>query len=191
MIRKLIVGGLIAGCLMTAAPVLAQTAPRQPAAAAVSRPLVLAMRARMLRERVGLDETTAQRVEQVLARFDAEHATVRELVRVNVQRIRQLLRENSTDQAAYRQAVEGLRNAQRQQQALIDREFDELKTILVPSQQARLLMQLRRLNQAGWGGGGMGPGAGPGRGGGMGPGLGPCGGGNGPCGRGMGRGRAP
>lgn len=183
MMHKMLAGVVVAVSLLMAAPAAAQTPPAVPGTAAPARPRMNAMRGRMLRERVGLDEATAQRVEQVLGQFDSQHAAVREQIRTNQRRIRQLIRDKSNDQAAYRQAVDGLRNAQLQQETLRNREFDELRKILLPSQQAKLLMHLQRLNREGRG---PGAGAGPRRTPGAGPGRGPCGAGNGPCGRGQG-----
>lgn len=188
MLRRALFGCVVGVALLAAAPSWAQT-PGAQSTGTVVRPRAAAMRGRLLRERVGLDEATAQRVEQVLAQYDGQHASAREQIRTSQKRLRDLVRANSADQAAYRQAVDGLRSAQAQQQALFNREFEDLKKILLPSQQAKLLLHLGRLNRGG--ARGLGPGGGGGRG------LGPCGaglgpgggGGRGPCGAGLGPGR--
>jgi Spy/CpxP family protein refolding chaperone len=171
--RRAWMGWWLAVLLVWSTPVFAQV-PAASGPPAVANTRAVVARARMLRQRVGLGEATAQRVEQVLAQFDAQHAAVRAQVEASHRTIRRLVQANSMDEDAYRQAVEALRSVRIQQQALLNREFDELKNILLPSQQARLLLHRRRLNRDG----GSGPAGGV-------AGRGPCA--AGPCGAGAGR----
>ncbi len=96
------------------------------------------MRARLLRERVGLDEKTAQSVEKVLDKYQTEREKLRATVGQEKKTLRALLDLDGNDQAAYTRAMRSMLDAQQKLERLKQQEFDELSKILTPKQQAKL-----------------------------------------------------
>jgi Spy/CpxP family protein refolding chaperone len=134
-----------------AVPALAQDAPPDAKRAQVEAKMK-EIRNRMLREQVGLSDATARRVEAILEKHQKQRRALRQKVQGHRQAIRELLRNDSNDQPAYAREIKGMRDTQRQLQALRDQEIDELQQVLTPKEQAKLgvaMQQMkRRVNQA-------------------------------------------
>lgn len=102
---------------------------------------------RLLRRDVGLDEARAVRVEKALEPFAAERRRVHGELKRARQALRELLRKDSDDQAAYTRALEQYRAAQRKLIELREREFDAVRAELTPKQQAKYVQALRQVQQ--------------------------------------------
>lgn len=116
------------------------------------------MRSQMLREGARLDEAAAVRVEKVLDQFDVErrakHARQREMHKA----LMGLIRADSKDEKAYKDALDGLTAAHRQLLDLRTREFDEMRKVLSQREAARVLVALEKAMRHRGGPGGGGPG---------------------------------
>ncbi|MEY3015233.1 MAG: hypothetical protein RIT45_3968 [Pseudomonadota bacterium] len=106
------------------------------------RERIRALRARVLRQDVGLDEATARRVEGVFDRARRERREVEVRARRAMQAMHLLLEADSADQDAYRQAVDAVLTARAAAAARREAEFAALRATLTPKQSARLLMSL-------------------------------------------------
>ena len=97
-------------------------------------------------QRIGLDPATAQKVQQIHRKYQAERQPIKQQVQTHRARIAELLRANSDDQNAYRAAIQGLKTARKTLEATKDREAAELQQVLTPKQQAQMLAALRKRN---------------------------------------------
>ncbi|MCO4763437.1 MAG: hypothetical protein KC502_18110 [Myxococcales bacterium] len=111
------------------------------------RARLLALRSELLRKDVGLTETRAKKAEGVLARFAKERRTLQRSAHQHTKAVHLLVRSDSNDQAAYRQAVNGMIAAREALASLHGREFAALRKILKPKEQALLLLGLHRLKR--------------------------------------------
>ncbi len=127
------------------------------------------VRAKVLREHVGLDEATAAQAEQIMDEFMSRRWDLRAEVREHRQELRALIVADSDDQKAYAKALDGLTEAQDKLYKLRLEEMDALSEIMTPKEQAKLLDAMQEMRRRG--GRGM-HGRGPGRGYGAGPGRG-------------------
>ena len=105
------------------------------------------LRRDMLRKEVGLDENKAVVVERVLDKYLAEKKKLREQAVTHRRALRTLLESDSNDQQAYSTAIRGLREAEKQKQALRERELDELGKLLTAKQQAKLMRATHRMKR--------------------------------------------
>lgn len=122
------------------------------------------VRLRLLQRRVGLDEATARKVIEVLRSYEGKRAELTRKMQTEKRALGRLVRQDSNDEAAYRQAIDNLMRTQQQIEALRIQEFTELRKVLTAKQQAKLLVELNRLmKQKQRGRRGRGPGPGPGR----------------------------
>lgn len=173
--RTAIVATFLATCLI-AIPSFAQPAGapgRAAGPAAMGQPVLGAggQKAGARLARLGLDAATAQKVQQIHQKYQAERKPIRQQVRTHRQALAQLIRSDSNDQNAYRTAITGLQTARKQLEASKDREMAELQQILTPKQQAQLLAVMHRRANKGPGHGGQPPRAGRGQRGAQGPGA--------------------
>ena len=156
---------------------------------------VKALRGRVLRERVGLDEARAQKIEAIFEKYQPERRALRKAVRQTMRSLRELVDSNTSEDQAYSAAFAQLKAAQDKLRALRDQQQAEVARIVTPKEAAKLLLTMKkarfekqrhhfqggrhhgggRHGQRGQGGGPEdGGGFGPGRGGsGFGPGFGP------------------
>jgi hypothetical protein len=105
-----------------------------------------ALRADVLRKRVGLDAKKAAEVERVLERNAPERIKLQAKLRTSRRALQRLISEDSNDQQAFTRALQGLREAQGELQKLRQREMDELSKYLTPKEQAKLAGALRELH---------------------------------------------
>ena len=108
-----------------------------------------AMRAAILREKIGLDEATASQVEAVMDKYGLERRRVRRQVRNSQEELEDLFFMDSDDQKAYRSKLEAIVKAEAQLQKLREKELNELGRFLEPKQQATLLMEMKKLHHKG------------------------------------------
>lgn len=100
------------------------------------------MRSRVLRERIGLTEDKARKVEAILDRYAPERRRVATRMREALKKLRALTASNSDDQAAYRGALGQVRASRKALQELMDRAFTEVAKELTPREQVRLFLAL-------------------------------------------------
>lgn len=121
--------------------------PDDPVLRAAVETKVKAVRAKLLRSEVGLDDATARKVE---ARMDQGHARRHALQRQERRAGRALallLEADSDDVAALQRAVEGVLTARQQLAAEREREFGALRALMTPKQAARLLLGMRGMHR--------------------------------------------
>lgn len=97
------------------------------------------VRARVLREHVGLTEAKAKRVEAIMDRTQKERRKLRQETRRHRRKIARLLRRDADDQAAYRKALVQAMKARKRAADLEVREFEEIAKVLTPKEHAKLL----------------------------------------------------
>ena len=140
----------LAGAVSISLPGLAYArgpdhAPRQKRAEIEQR--LKQLRHDLLRKEVGLDENKAITVERTLDKYLAEKKKLKEQAITHRRALRKLLDSDSNDQAAYTNAIRGLREAEKQKHALREREIDELAKLLTPKQQAKLMRATHRMKR--------------------------------------------
>lgn len=164
---------------------------------------VKALRGRVLRERVGLDEARATKIEAIFEKYQPERRALRKTVRQTMRTLRGLVDSNASDDQAYSAAFAQLKSAQDKLRGLRDQQQAEVARIVTPKEAAKLLLTMKKArfeqqrhhfrggrHQGGGRHGQRGQGGGPEDGGGFGPG--PRGGGFGPgAGDRMGPGAGP
>jgi hypothetical protein len=123
-----------AGAKPTGAPAAPKSTPAELHAKAI--------RAKILRQRVGLSEERAVKVEAVLERYAPDRRRVQADIRDATKILRDLMRANSEDQQAYGRALDRLRAGQKALQTLRDREEEGVRQLLKPREQALLLRSL-------------------------------------------------
>jgi Spy/CpxP family protein refolding chaperone len=104
------------------------------------------VRARVLRE-VGIDEAKGKQVEKVLLKYEPERQKQLKAQRSQRKALRDLLRADSNDEAAYKKALDGLRAAQKKIYSVREKELDELGKLLTAKQQAKLFATLQRIRR--------------------------------------------
>ncbi len=104
-----------------------------------------AMRGKMLRTQVGLEDKRATQIEAGLAKFDAEHLSSMKQKHDAFKQTQALLDSKSTDEKAYRAAVAKQRQAFKHMHELREREWTYLASQLSPKEQALLLTSLDRM----------------------------------------------
>lgn len=105
------------------------------------------VRRRILKQEVGLDDKKAEEVEKVFDKYEPERQKLNKQLREQRIALRDLLKENSDDQAAYKKALEAFRATQKKLKAVTDREVEEISKLLTPKQQAKLMAALQRLRK--------------------------------------------
>ncbi len=131
-----------------AAPPPPNTAP--PAVAPAGGPMgprMQRVRSRVLREKVGLSDDKASKVEAILDRYAPERRKISLKIREGRQKLKALMVLNSEDQAAYKGALDEVRTNRRALQGLMERAFDEIAAQLTPKEQGRLFLALEDLRK--------------------------------------------
>jgi Spy/CpxP family protein refolding chaperone len=104
-------------------------------------------RGQLLRKRLGLDDTKATQVEAILDKHGKQHRQWGRQVHQARRNLAKLLRQDSNDQKAYAQALTQMQAASAELQKLRQRQFVELKKVLRPKEQAKLLRMLNRVHR--------------------------------------------
>jgi len=102
-------------------------------------------RAKLLREKVGLTDDKARKVEAVLDKVAPERKRIVARMRDARQKLRALVTLNSEDQNAYRTNLDQLRSSRKALMDLMDKAFAEISKDLTPKEQARLFLALDKL----------------------------------------------
>ncbi|MBI4952397.1 MAG: periplasmic heavy metal sensor [Myxococcales bacterium] len=123
-------------------PALAQDAGAPPTEVSAR---VKRMRARVLRDKVGLDEARAEKVGKILDGFDAERQKAQKEQRAARRALVEVVRAKGEDQKAYADAVQRFRDAQKALVELRNRQFDAVGKELTPREQATMLVTLGKL----------------------------------------------
>lgn len=104
-------------------------------------------RGKLLREKVGLAEAKAIRVEAVLDRFKEERHKLRQQVRKAKQALKALLDEDSQDQRAYQNHLDVLLAVRTSMHELHIAEINELRGLLTPKESTKLLFMMERVHK--------------------------------------------
>ena len=148
---KLVRWSMVAATLLASAPALGAPPPAAPPPAAPGAPAgpmqqrLQRLRSRVLREKVGLADDKATKVEAILDRYAPERRRISQRIREGRQKLKALMVLNSEDQAAYRSALDEVRTNRQALQALMERAFNEIATELTPKEQGRLFLALDEL----------------------------------------------
>lgn len=105
------------------------------------------MRGKLLRKRLGLSDDKAKKVEQTFDQYSASRHAAHQQLREARSQLRDLLKADSNDQAAYQKTVDALHQAHNTLHSLRNKEFEALKADLTPKQQAQLLRALHRMQR--------------------------------------------
>ena len=139
---------LVPIALLACAPAVAAPATPGPSGAPMEQHLQR-MRSRVLRERVGLAEEKAKKVEAILDKYAPERRRLTAELRQGRQKLRALLVLDSQDQALYRAALDQVRSNRKALQDLMERAFGEIAKELTPKEQGKLFLALDELRHRG------------------------------------------
>ncbi len=103
------------------------------------------IRGEVLRKKVGLDEAKAKQVEKLLDKYEPQRQAAQKQMREKQRTLGALLKADSNDQQAYKNAIKGYRDADKKLRAVRDKEFDEVAKLITPKQQAKLVVALRKM----------------------------------------------
>ena len=138
----------LAAALLLAVPASAhEPPPRQGHDGQRFKERMTRMRGQILRNRVGLDDATAQQIEAELARLDPERRKLHQRKQQARRGLRQLIESDSNDQDAYTAALAEMRAVQKALSSLRERQFSALSGMLTPKQQARMFMAMQRMQR--------------------------------------------
>jgi len=104
------------------------------------------LEARVLKalQKQGIDEVRAQRVVLVMKKARQEQRVLRQDSQKHREALRGLLSQKSTDEGAYAKALDGLDAARKKSAQIRDRQISEIRKILKPSEQAKVLRLIRQ-----------------------------------------------
>ncbi len=105
------------------------------------------VRAKVLRERVGLSEKRAVRLEQTLDGFNKQRWLIKKEMHRNHKKLRQLLLDDSNDQRAYKQSIDALAVGRAKIDVLKGEQMSALRKQLNPKEQAKAMMALHRMRR--------------------------------------------
>ncbi len=142
---KLAVAALLSAGLVLTAPGAAHA--QKPDRAAQVQKRIQQARARLLRNKVGLDEKKAVEVEGILDRHAKERKALQKQMREHRRTVTSLLSADSNDQPAYSRAIAGFRSTDKKLRALRDKELDALAKVLTPKQQAKLVVAAKQMQK--------------------------------------------
>jgi Spy/CpxP family protein refolding chaperone len=97
----------------------------------------------------GVDEARIKKIETIREKYAEQRKKVREQAKPHRDQLKTLLEKNSTDESAYQSALDGLEKAKAKMESLRDRERAEIKKVLKPSEQAKLLAGKHRAAKRG------------------------------------------
>jgi Spy/CpxP family protein refolding chaperone len=103
------------------------------------------LRSEVLRKHVGLDEAKAKQVEKLLDKYEPQRQAAQQQMRQKQRTLGALLKADSNDQQAYKNAIKGYRDADKKLRSVRDKEFDEISKLITPKQQAKLVVALRKM----------------------------------------------
>jgi Spy/CpxP family protein refolding chaperone len=89
--------------------------------------------------RIGVDEARIQQVVAIHKKYASQHQKVRDNTQQHREALRALVEKNSQNEAAYERELAALETAKKEQIRLRDAERAEVRKVLKPSEQAKLL----------------------------------------------------
>ena len=119
---------------------------KRPTAAQIEK-RVKKLRDKVLRGKVGLSDAEAKKVEAVFQRHSAARTKAQQRLREGRRALRRLFKSDSDDQAAYDAALTKVQSGHFEMQRIRKLQFDELRTLLEPKQQALLLRELQKMRR--------------------------------------------
>ncbi len=143
-LKLLLPAALSAGLILTAAPA-AEAQPKQRTVRVAKR--LKQARARLLRQKVGLDEAKAVQVEKILDQHAKQRRGLKKQTKQHRRTVMALLSADSGDQQAYARAIKGARDGEKKLRALRDKEFNALAKVLTPKQQAKLMVAVKKMQK--------------------------------------------
>jgi len=108
---------------------------------------VAKLRARVLRKKVGLDEAQAKKVETIFKSFETKRRAAQKELQAGRRDLRKLLKADSDDDQAYEKALARVQTGHLGVQRIRTEQFEALKKVLAPKQQAKLLQELVRMRR--------------------------------------------
>jgi Spy/CpxP family protein refolding chaperone len=132
----------VAASLLVSLPSLADPAPAPNAGPGW---FAESVRSRVLRDKVGLSDEKARKVEAILDKYRPEQKKVTQGLREARKKLEALITLNSDDQAAYQSVLQQLRTNQKARADLMDRAFTEISKDLTPKEQGRLFVALQEV----------------------------------------------
>ena len=106
-----------------------------------------AKRGELLRQKVGLAEAQAVKVEAIMDRYQVERQDLRVQARDAKQAIKTLLAEDSNDQRAYQNELDVLQAVRKSMHELHDAEIAELRAFLTPKESTKLLVMMEQVHK--------------------------------------------
>lgn len=139
----------LAAALVSASPALAERPERTGRAGGsqANQEEMGARRAALMARRLGLDDATKQKLEELFERQQAERKGIRERLQTEMQKLRQLVRDTAPA-ASLNAQLDTLRGLQQQMANLQGKSIDEMRAILGPEKTARAVLMLQQRMQS-------------------------------------------
>lgn len=149
---------------LLAAPALAEARPNKPPAAAKAKAKAAKKgaakgdeasaqkrdeRIQKALEKQGVDSARAKQVVGVMNKYRAERKPVHEEMKKQREALRALLDSNSTDEAAYTRAIDGIEAGRKKLAGIQEKQVSEIRGILKPSEQAKVLRLMHNAKKRG------------------------------------------
>lgn len=106
-----------------------------------------AIKQRILRNRVGLDETTTEKVSAIIAEFAPKRRAIRQKLIEKRLALKELLRKQVEDQNAYAQHLDEMEKLRKDMVSVHEQEMDALRKLLTPKQRAILWMEIQHIQK--------------------------------------------
>jgi Spy/CpxP family protein refolding chaperone len=119
-------------------PVPAQAGPKRGQKVQKGQAIVRALRD------IGVDDARIQQVVAIRERYSTQHQRARANSKQYREALKGLVAKDSHDEAAYQRALDGLEKARAEHRRLRDAESKEVRQLLKPSEQAKLLARKHR-----------------------------------------------
>lgn len=142
---------------LLAAPAIVEARPAKPPAAAKAKahgkakgkgnPEKREERVRQALENQGIDSARAKQVVEVIKKYRTERTIVQADMKKHRESLRALLESKSTDEAAYKAALDGIDADRKKMVDIQTRQVAEIRGILKPSEQAKVMKLLHRAKQ--------------------------------------------
>lgn len=104
-------------------------------------------RGKILREKVGLPEARAKRIESMMDGFHTQMRAVKKQMRVQHLALRKLLKQDSADEAAYKTALDSIVASKQQIDRLKAANIDAIRKQLSYKEQAKAMMALHHMKR--------------------------------------------
>lgn len=106
-----------------------------------------AMHARLLKEKVGLDDQRVAEVQAVHKQFRDQRKALREDMKSAHEALRLLVEGNSNDTRAYEKALANAKTARERLHALRKAEMEAVANLLTPKEQATLMVSMHKVKK--------------------------------------------